>query len=73
MKLILAMFLCLTLSSMSFADVFESPLTAERSKELAQVLSAASTRLVTSRQVVIIIGRVRKFAQPLKKRVITYS
>ena len=40
MKLFLAMFLCLTLSSMAFADVFESPLTAERSKDLAQVLSA---------------------------------
>ena len=40
MKLILAMFLCLTLSSMAFADVFASPLTVERSKELAQVLSA---------------------------------
>ena len=40
MKLFLAMFLCLTLSSMAFADVFASPLTVERSKELAQVLSA---------------------------------
>lgn len=40
MKLFLAMFLCLTLSSVAFADVFESPLTVERSKELAQVLSA---------------------------------
>lgn len=40
MKLILAMFLCLALTSVAFADVFESPLTAERSKELAQVLSA---------------------------------
>ncbi len=40
MKLFLAMFLCLTLSSTAFADVFASPLTAEGSKELAQVLSA---------------------------------
>ena len=40
MKLFLAMSLCLALASTAFADVFESPLTAERSKELAQVLSA---------------------------------
>lgn len=40
MKLFLAMFLCLALTSVAFADVFASPLTVERSKELAQVLSA---------------------------------
>ena len=40
MKLILALSLSLALSSVAFADVFASPLTVERSKELAQVLSA---------------------------------
>ena len=44
MKLFLAMFLCLTLSSMAFADVFASPLTAEGSKDLTQVLSAMQSQ-----------------------------
>ena len=40
MKLFLAMSLCLALASTAFADVFASPLTAEGSKDLTQVLSA---------------------------------
>ena len=40
MKLFLAMSLCLALASTAFADVFASPLSAEGSKDLAQVLSA---------------------------------
>lgn len=44
MKLFLAMSLCLALSSTAFADVFASPLTAERSKDLTQVLSVMQSQ-----------------------------
>ena len=44
MKLFLAMSLCLALASMAFADVFASPMTAEGSKGLTQVLSAVQSQ-----------------------------
>lgn len=44
MKLFLAMSLCLALASTAFADVFASPLTAERSKDLTQVLSTMQSQ-----------------------------